>query len=159
MKIGEGVEWGAHVCVTLTWIGAEEPVPAATLAAWFDLPQAYLNKRLQALVRARILTSTPGARGGFQLARPPERITLMDIVVANEGADEAFRCTEIRQRGDGVDPSAPEFRTSCAIAASMRAAEMSWRRALAAQTIADMVAAAPAAAAERSRNRYRLMRG
>ncbi|WP_240802579.1 Rrf2 family transcriptional regulator [Streptomyces sp. A0642] len=40
---------------------------------------------MQALVRAGILSSTPGARGGFQLARLPERITLMDVVTAIEG--------------------------------------------------------------------------
>ncbi|WP_280206483.1 Rrf2 family transcriptional regulator, partial [Nocardia cyriacigeorgica] len=47
----------------------------------------------------------PGARGGFELARRPERITLMDVVSAIEGPDEAFRCTEIRR--DGAGSTAP----------------------------------------------------
>ncbi|MER7498725.1 RrF2 family transcriptional regulator [Nonomuraea pusilla] len=150
MRIGEGVEWGLHCCLTLAWLG-EEPVSTAKFATLFELPPAYLKKRLQALVRAGILTSTPGAKGGFLLARPPERITLMDVVTALEGPDEAFRCTEIRQRG--VEPS-PEFARPCGVAAAMRKAELAWRRELAAQSVADLVAAAPPGAAARMRQRY-----
>jgi Rrf2 family protein len=154
MRMSEGVEWGLHCCLTLAWVGDEEPVPTAKLAAWFDLPPAYLNKRLQALVRAGILGSTPGARGGFRLARPPERITLMDVVTAIEGPDDVFRCTEIRQRGEGAGAPAREFQRACGIATAMRRAELAWRRELAAQTLADIMAAAPPHAADRTRRHY-----
>lgn len=149
--MSEGVEWGLHCCVTLAWLGDERPVSTARLAASFDLPAAYLNKRLQALVRAGILSSTPGARGGFRLARPPEAITLMDVVAAIEGPEEAFRCTEIRQQGAGAEAPGRDFRGPCGIATAMRRAELAWRRELAAQTLADVLAAAPATAADRTR--------
>ncbi|MFI6900443.1 RrF2 family transcriptional regulator [Nonomuraea sp. NPDC050394] len=150
MRIGEGVEWGLHCCLTLAWLG-ERPVSTAKFATLFELPPAYLKKRLQALVRAGILTSAPGAKGGFLLARAPERITLMDVVTALEGPDEAFRCTEIRQRG--VEPS-PEFARPCGVATAMRKAELAWRRELAGQTVADLVATAPPGAAARMRQRF-----
>ena len=67
MRTSQGVEWALHACLNLSWLDA--PAPTGTLAAFYDLPPAYLNKQLQALVRAGILTSTPGPRGGFQLAR------------------------------------------------------------------------------------------
>ena len=157
MRMSEGVEWGLHCCLTLAWLGDEEAVPTARLAAWFDLPPAYLNKQLQALVRAGILTSTPGARGGFRLARRPEQVTLMDVVAAVDGPDDVFRCTEVRQRGGGAGAPAGDFRLPCGIARAMRKAELAWRRELAAQTLADMMAAAPAAAAERTRRDYERM--
>jgi Rrf2 family protein len=151
MRMSEGVEWTLHCCLTLCWIEAERPVPMAKLAAIFDLPPAYLNKRLQALVREGILSSTPGVHGGFRLARPPEKITLMDVVAAIEGRDRVFRCTEIRQRGAGVTRPAHEWRKQCVINTAMRKAELAWRRELATQTLADVVAAAPPWAAERTR--------
>ncbi|MET7797631.1 RrF2 family transcriptional regulator [Streptomyces decoyicus] len=151
MRMSEGVEWGLHCCVTLAWLEGEGPVSTARLAASFELPAAYLNKRLQALVRAGILCSTPGARGGFQLARPPERITLMDVVAAIEGTEDAFRCTEIRQRGAGAEASGRESGRRCGISTAMRKAELAWRRELAAQTIADVIAATPASAVDRTR--------
>ena len=87
MKMSDGVEWGLHCCVTLAWLDNEEPVSTARFADEFGLRPAYLNKCLQALVRANILTSQSGSRGGFRLARRPETITLMEIVAAIEGPE------------------------------------------------------------------------
>lgn len=148
MRMNEGVEWAAHACILLDWLGGGEPlpdrapVPTARLAAAFEVPPAYLNKQLQALTKARILSSVPGARGGFRLARPLEEITMMDVVAAIEGTDDAFACTEIRRRGAGAEtpPSAAILRRPCGIAAAMRAAEMAWRRSLAATTLAALKA-------------------
>jgi Rrf2 family protein len=154
MRMGEGVEWGVHSCMTLTWLEEYGPVPIGALAAWFDLPQEYLKKRLQALVRAGILRSTRGVRGGFGLARPPDQITLLDVVVALEGDTELFRCAEIRQRGVSGKRDTSEFARPCGVHVAMRRAELAWRRELASRTIADVVAAAPAASASRARRQY-----
>jgi Rrf2 family protein len=140
--MGQGVEWGVHVLLLLTWAGQDSPLSTAQLAASHDLPQAYLNKQLQALVKAGLLTSTPGVRGGFRLARPPEAISLLDVVEAIEGPQEAFRCTEIRQRGAGRALPASCFRSPCAVRAAMHRAEDAWRQELARQSIADVCAAA-----------------
>ncbi|MFI7352961.1 RrF2 family transcriptional regulator [Streptomyces avidinii] len=135
--MSEGVEWALHSCVNLAWSGPDRAVSAARLAAWHELPAAYLNKQLQALARAGIVTSTPGPRGGFRLARPLDAISLMDVVAAVEGPEEAFRCAEIRQQGPGAGaPAAPT--ADCAIAHAMTRAELAWRRALAAQNLDDI---------------------
>jgi Rrf2 family protein len=138
MKMSEGVEWALHCCLNLALLDPDEAVTATRLAAFHDLPAAYLNKQLQALARAEIVSSVPGRKGGFRLARPPSRITLLDVVAAIEGPQPAFRCTEIRAQG----PSASWGRTqaTCTIDAAMRKAEVAWRRALAEQTLADVVA-------------------
>ncbi|HEX4357372.1 MAG TPA: Rrf2 family transcriptional regulator [Pseudonocardia sp.] len=142
--MSQGVEWAVHVLLSLSWWDGDEPVSTSTLAKSYDLPPAYLNKQLQALTRAGLLDSLPGARGGFRLARPADKITLMDVVTAIEGPEHAFRCTEIRQRGTGANGPARFFEESCAVTTSMRRAELAWRKALAAQTIADVGAEAEA---------------
>ncbi|MEQ3553403.1 Rrf2 family transcriptional regulator [Pseudonocardia nematodicida] len=136
--MGQGVEWALHVLLTLSWLDDDEPVAVKQLAAGHDLPPAYLNKQLQALTRAEILESTPGVRGGFRLARPASRITLMDVVAAIEGRQPAFRCAEVRTRGVGADLPPSSFDTPCAISTAMQRAELAWRRELAARTIADI---------------------
>jgi Rrf2 family protein len=138
MRISEGVEWAAHCCLLLDWMAEDRPVPAARLAIGYGLPPAYLNKQLQPLVRAGLLTSTPGKYGGFRLARDLASITLMDVLAAIEGPDEAFQCAEIRQNGVWADLPATAFRAPCAIDAAMRAAELEWRRALASRSLADI---------------------
>jgi Rrf2 family protein len=136
MKMNEGVEWAMHSCVNLSWVPGEA-VTAKRLAAFYELPTAYLNKQLQALARAGILTSVSGPRGGFQLARDPKKISLLDIVVAIDGADDAFRCTEILKAGPAANPKTDYVKT-CHISRAMRAAELTYRRELAGQSIADI---------------------
>lgn len=155
MRISQGVEWGLHCCLTLAWADNPEPLPTAKLAARFDLPSAYLNKCLQALMRAGILTSTSGSRGGFRLARPPVDITLWDVVAAIEGEETAFHCTEIRQRA-GASPD--ECRHPCSVALAMYTAEAAWREALSKQTLADLMNASPEAAPTRARRWFELNR-
>ncbi|MEV0801500.1 Rrf2 family transcriptional regulator [Kribbella sp. NPDC050281] len=155
MKMNEGVEWAMHSCVNLSWLPGEA-VTAKRLAAFYNLPTAYLNKQLQALTRAGILTSVSGPKGGFQLARDPHKITLLDIVVAIDGPDDAFRCTQILKQGPGADPKA-DYTKVCVVSQAMRTAELTYRRTLADQTIADIaervVSTSPDAPAS-TRNRF-----
>jgi Rrf2 family protein len=138
--MSRGVEWALHCCLNLVWLGPEVAVTAAHLAAFYDLPAAYLNKQVQALVRAGIASSVPGPHGGFRLTRPPEQISLLDVVTAIEGPEPAFRCMEIRQRGPFGGES-ESFTARCLIDQAMRQAELAWRRELANQTLADLRAA------------------
>ncbi len=137
MKLGDGVEWALHCCVLLAALPEGDALPAAKLAEFHGVPGAYLAKHLQALARAEIVESTAGRRGGYRLARSPAQITFLDVVEAVEGAEPAFRCTEIRQRGPvGASPAA--MRSPCAIAVTMLRAESAWRRELRETTIADV---------------------
>ncbi|MFJ8039864.1 RrF2 family transcriptional regulator [Kitasatospora sp. NPDC096147] len=136
--MSEGVEWALHCCLNLAWVGGERALPAVKLAGYYELPPAYLNKQLQALARAGIVSSVSGPKGGFRLAREPERITLMDVVAAIEGPEPAFRCADIIARGPGaqVPGRDPE---RCLIDRAMGRAELAWRRELAGQTLAELM--------------------
>ncbi len=135
--MGRGVEWAIHSCVNMAWTPAGEAVNSARLAEYYKLPGAYLNKQLQALVRAGILGSVSGPRGGFHLARRPENVTILDIVLALEGPDPVFRCEGILASVPDADSEQNYVRT-CLISQTMRQAELAWRQALARQTIAGI---------------------
>jgi len=142
--MSEGVEWALHCCIELSRVDQERAVPAGRLAALYGLPPAYLNKQLQALGRAGIVSSAVGPRGGFRLARPPSEITLLDVVVAIEGAEPAFQCADITHRGHAGTIVAKSLRgradrrVPCAVSQAMRFAELTWRRHLAARTVAEV---------------------
>ena len=99
MKLGEGVEQAIHCATMLAALQPGRVLPAAALAEFHGVSPSYLLKHLQALSGAGILDSVPGPNGGYRLAKPADKITLLDIVLAVEGAQPAFRCGEIRQRG------------------------------------------------------------
>ena len=135
MKISAGVEWALHCCVALS--GIARPVPAAKLAEMTDVSASYLAKQLQALSRAGLVTSVQGNSGGYVLTRSPEKISVLDIVLAIEGPAPMFECTEIRQRGPvGAPPE--ECRQSCPIARAMLAGEQAWRTSLRGISIHDI---------------------
>jgi Rrf2 family protein len=134
--MAKGVEWALHTLLNLDMAGGG-PVGSGQLADAHGLPAPYLNKQLQQLSRAGLLTSTPGPRGGFRLARPLDRITLLDVVEAIEGGTEAFQCTEIRCCGK-IGELSPPPTGPCPVKQAMRRAEESWREALAAQTLAGI---------------------
>jgi DNA-binding IscR family transcriptional regulator len=63
---------------------------------------------------------------------------VLDVVLAVEGDETAFRCDEIRQRGPVTGPPST-YRRPCVIARTMWDAEAAWRRELAAVSIGDLV--------------------
>ena len=136
--MSEGVEWAVHCCSLLAALGDDQTLPAAKLAEYHEVPPAYLAKHLQALTAAGVTTSVPGPRGGYRLARPPAEVTLLDIVLAVDGEETAFRCSEIRQRGPTVSDAPDAYRRPCHIARAMWRAEDAWRASLAATTVADL---------------------
>jgi DNA-binding IscR family transcriptional regulator len=71
------------------------------------------------------------------LAKPVDRITLLDIVVAVEGPEPAFRCAEIRQRGP-LPVASHFFKAPCAVNAAMLKAERAYRAELKKVTVADL---------------------
>lgn len=56
-----------------------------SIAKEYNIPLEYLLKILQQLVRANVLRSKRGPRGGFSLAKPPRKITMLQIIEAADG--------------------------------------------------------------------------
>jgi Rrf2 family protein len=152
MRIAEGVEWAIHLCGVLGVVPAGFGLPAGRLAEFHELPPAYLAKHLQALSRAGIVTANRGVSGGYRLAKPASKITLLDITLAIEGSEPAFRCTDIRQQGPcAAAPAACKHH--CAIAKAFQDAETQWRKALASVSVADIIRTAASESFDKERRR------
>src|SRR5262245_35436101 len=68
----------------------ERPVSARKLAARHNLPPRHLEPVLQALVHEGIFNGIRGPRGGYELARERQRISVADILrVAGNDDEEA----------------------------------------------------------------------
>jgi Rrf2 family protein len=62
------------------------------IASITKVSEAHLAKALQELVKARLVRSVRGPKGGFTLLKPPENITLLDVFSAIEGPVENKDC-------------------------------------------------------------------
>ena len=67
--------------------GDTKPVRLADIADKHDISRRFLVQILLQLKGAGLIASTRGASGGYQLARPPDRITLGDIMGVIERAE------------------------------------------------------------------------
>jgi Rrf2 family protein len=131
-----------HCAIVLARMPEGTLLSTRTLAAHFGLPEAYLGKNLQAMVKAGLLQAATGPNGGFRLARPADQISVLQVVQAVEGRAAPFVCQEIRQRGTGCLP-AQECTRPCAVSAVMADAYQAWCASLRGVTIADLCAQLP----------------
>jgi FeS assembly SUF system regulator len=76
---------------------------AIGLAEDSQLPMPTVAKLLVRLAQGGLLISHRGAKGGYELARPPAEISVADIVVAVDGPIALTQCLE-----HGADPCCVE---------------------------------------------------
>src|SRR5580704_15605487 len=69
-------------------------VSARELAEAYDIPLELLAKVLQKLVRARLLESHQGIRGGYGLARPAAGVSVAEVIQAIDGPLTVTACSE-----------------------------------------------------------------
>ncbi len=62
------------------------------VVAEMAVPRTFASQILGELVRAEIAVSKAGREGGYRLALPPEKITVLEVVEAGEGPLRSERC-------------------------------------------------------------------
>ncbi len=70
----------------------EDRISAQEIANEQVIPIRFLLKIMRQLLQSGLLKSYRGNTGGYVLARPPQEITLLDIVTAVEGPVYLNRC-------------------------------------------------------------------
>ena len=66
---------------------------AREMSEAYDIPLELLAKVLQRLVRARLLVSVQGTRGGYRLGRPATAISVADVIQAVDGPVTVTACS------------------------------------------------------------------
>ena len=84
MRITTWAEYGLICALHLAKRTGEGPITGREIAAGERLPGDYVEQILLRLRRAGLVNSTRGARGAYSLARPPEEISVRDVIAASE---------------------------------------------------------------------------
>ncbi len=92
MMFSTKAEYGVRVMAHLAREGGSVPISLAAIADAEGLPLAYLEHLVARLRRAELVESRRGARGGYSLARPAEKITMAEVVSALEGEIAPIEC-------------------------------------------------------------------
>lgn len=85
MKLTPAAELAVRGILVLAQEHGQGPTTLAEVCRRRDLPREYLTKIFASLSRSGLITPIRGKGGGYVLARPPESISLLEVIEAVEG--------------------------------------------------------------------------
>lgn len=94
MKLSTRSEYGLRAMVDLAMRHGEGPVSLRSIAERQDISEHYLEQLMSSLRKAGLITSSRGAQGGYELARPPKETSVGDIVRVLEGPIAPLECAD-----------------------------------------------------------------
>src|SRR5213593_3018329 len=90
VKVSTRGDYAARALLSLALHGQDRPTSVKEIAERTSLPQPYLEQILLAVKGAGLVRSKRGVGGGYVLARPPQEITLAEILAAVDGPLTTF---------------------------------------------------------------------
>ena len=109
MNISQKCQYAVRALLELAKRYGQPPVRSGEIAAQQVIPPRFLENILNELKTAGLVESHRGAKGGFQLACPPQQLTVGRVIRLIEGPFDPVRCT-----GDQDNTSCP-LRDGCAL--------------------------------------------
>lgn len=85
MRISSRGEYGVRALFDLALHYGQGPIPLKTIAERQEISEHYLEQLMAVLRKSGLVTSVRGAMGGYELAMPPERVRVGDVIRALEG--------------------------------------------------------------------------
>ncbi len=85
MRISAKADYAVRAALELAAAPDGEPVKGEKLASSQEIPLQFLEHILLDLKHHDLVRAKRGSRGGYWLARPPDRISLADVIRAVEG--------------------------------------------------------------------------
>ena len=94
MKLSSKTHYGLMAANVLGKNYPDNPVSAKTLESYIRVSGKYLERIMRMLTSRGIVCAERGAQGGYVLTRPPEEITVGEIVRALEDDIEIIECVK-----------------------------------------------------------------
>ena len=92
MKISTKGRYGLRILIDLATHDSTKPRLVRDIAESQQISEKYISRLIIDLRRARLVRSVRGMKGGFFLARPPQEITLLEIIETMEGTLSIVDC-------------------------------------------------------------------
>lgn len=93
MRYSKATGYALHTIVHIMMQPEGRSVGVQELAEMQHLSPTYLSKIMTKLTKAGLILSTPGAKGGYKIARTEHEISFLDVINAIEGDARFFDCS------------------------------------------------------------------
>ena len=138
MEITKAADYGLRAMYRLGQSPMSVSALIGDIANEMNIPAQFLHKVMPRLVKAGLVRSRRGARGGYRLAKQPGEISLLQIVQAIDGPIYINRCLF-----DHEDCTMDEY---CPIRPVFQDAQDALRKVLDDSSLADLIVRKEAAA-------------
>jgi Rrf2 family protein len=92
MQITHQADYALRTILYLSKLEPSHRVPTSEIAKSNRIPPSFLTKIISQLSIAGLIHTSRGARGGVWLARPPEDISVLDVLQAIDGTLVLNQC-------------------------------------------------------------------
>lgn len=96
MVLNKSTRYALYAAMEMAQAG-DRSVTVAQVARRYRIPAGALAKVFQQLVRSGVAIGTRGVGGGYRLARPPDRLTILALISIYEPPRPAGRCVLAEQ--------------------------------------------------------------
>ncbi len=94
IRVSAKAEYAARAVLQLAMGAGSKPLQLAQIAQAQKVPREFLVQVMADLVRAGLVSSRRGAKGGYKLRVRPEEIHLKQVIEAVDGSIGEFSCKE-----------------------------------------------------------------
>ena len=132
MKLSTKTRYGTRMILEMAQNYGQGALQLGEIASRQNISLKYLEQIIRPLKEAGYINSFRGAKGGHMLSKPPEEITVGEIVAVLEGGDTLIHCDNEPEDCERVDSCLTRYLW-------MEAAAAMFQR-LSAITFADLIA-------------------
>lgn len=102
MKLSTKSRYGLRALIDLALNSQTDPVSISSIAARQGISDSYLEQLIGKLKKAGLVDSVRGVQGGYRLSRPPEEISVGEVLRVLEGDMTPAECTGLSE-GSGCE--------------------------------------------------------
>jgi Rrf2 family protein len=103
MKLSTRSRYGTRIVLELARHFGGSPTQVSEIAKVQQIPVKYLEQLIRTLKQANLITSVRGSKGGHQLNKRPEKITVGQIVRLFEGQTDLVECVSLPEKCQRAD--------------------------------------------------------
>jgi Rrf2 family protein len=93
LQFSKSTDYALHALIHLGHSERCNNIGIKELSGTLGVSESYLSKIMSKLRQDGIVRAVPGVNGGYELARPAEQITFLDVVQVIEGRQQLFECS------------------------------------------------------------------
>jgi Rrf2 family protein len=98
LQFSKSTDYALHALIHLGHPERCNNVGIKELSGTLGVSESYLSKIMSKLRQDGIVRAVPGVNGGYELARPAEQITFLDVIQVMEGRQKLFECSNTKSQ-------------------------------------------------------------